>query len=273
MRDLRGKNAILTGGSMGLGVHIARALAREGVNLALAARSADKLEAVADEVAALGVRAIAVPTDVSKAADREALVARAEAELGAIDILINNAGVEQIIAFDDETPENITRTIEVNLLATMLLTKLVLPAMLARKQGHIISMASLAGKKGAAYIASYSASKAGLIVWNSALRGELRGSGVSASVICPGYVSEVGMFARHRRRAPLMMGEPKPEQVAKATVRAIKRDLPEVIVNPLPTRLLFAINALSPRLGSAIIRQIGVVAMQRDIAQNYKGEH
>ena len=122
MRDLHGKNAILTGGSMGLGAYTARALAREGVNLALAARSADKLEAVADEVAALGVRAIAVPTDVSKAADREALVARAGAELGAIDILINNAGVEQIIAFDDETPENITRTIEVNLLATMLLT-------------------------------------------------------------------------------------------------------------------------------------------------------
>ncbi|MBL8046845.1 MAG: SDR family NAD(P)-dependent oxidoreductase, partial [Anaerolineales bacterium] len=100
---LRGANALLTGGSQGLGALTARALAQAGVNLALTARSADKLQAVAEEAKRFGVQAVAIPADVTVAADRERLVREAEAALGQIDILINNAGLEPIGRFVSRT--------------------------------------------------------------------------------------------------------------------------------------------------------------------------
>ncbi len=182
MKELRGKNALLTGGSRGIGLFIGRALAAEGVNLALAARSADPLRRAARELSAMGVRAMALPADVTDESSRRVLIERTEAELGSIDLLVNNAGIDQWILFARQKQEDIRRIIEVNLLAPLFLTRLVLPGMLERGRGHIVTISSLGGKKGAPYEASYAASKAGLIEWTNALRLELEGSGVGASV-------------------------------------------------------------------------------------------
>ncbi len=98
MRNLKGRTAIVTGASKGIGVYVAQALAKEGMNLALAARSADALKEVRDGVERLGVRAIAVPTDVGERAALQSLVEQAESEFGAIDVLVNNGGIELTLA-------------------------------------------------------------------------------------------------------------------------------------------------------------------------------
>ena len=151
MENLRGANAIVTGASRGIGVYIARALAKEGVNLALAARSTTELETVRAEMEALGVRAIAIQCDVAKAADRAELVRRTDAELGSIDILINNAGIERVARFDEALESDILDTLTINLEAPMLLTRAIVPGMLARNRGHVVNIASGAGKVGVAY--------------------------------------------------------------------------------------------------------------------------
>ena len=107
MEDLKGKNAVLTGGSRGIGPYIARALASEGVNLVIAARSADKLKSVAGELAKLGTRVIAIPTDITDESQRVVLLKRAAAELGQIDILVNNAGVVHYAQFSGQESERL----------------------------------------------------------------------------------------------------------------------------------------------------------------------
>ncbi len=146
MKDMRGTTAVVTGASRGIGVHIARALVREGVNLSLAARSEEELEVVRKEMASLGVKAIATRCDVTSAEDRATLIDRTQAELGPIDILINNAGIETVSRFHEAEEDDLVRTLEVNLVAAMLLTRAVLAGMLDRQRGHIVNIASGAGQ-------------------------------------------------------------------------------------------------------------------------------
>src|SRR5262245_1651324 len=130
MKDLRGRVALITGGSRGIGPCVARALAEQGVHLALAARTAAPLQAVARELATLGVRTLAVTCDITDRRARAALVAQVEAELGPIDILVHSAGVEECVRFADQDPENVARILETNLAAPLLLSRLVLPRMI-----------------------------------------------------------------------------------------------------------------------------------------------
>ncbi len=263
MKDLRGAVALLTGASRGIGPHIARALARQGVDLALVARSRPDLERVATEIRALGVRAAVVPADVGNPGACERIVASVEEALGPVDLLVNDAGLETVGAFVSLPTEAILETVAVNLVAAMLLSRAVLPGMVARRRGHVVNVGSIAGKKGAPYEALYSATKAGLIEWTGAMRLELDGTGVSLSVICPGLVTGEGMFARFGIPAHRTIGSCTPHQVADAVVDAIRRDRPEVIVNSVPLRPLLAIAALSPRLGAWLPKALGVTAFQR----------
>ena len=263
MKNLRGRNAIVTGGSRGLGPYIARNLADEGVNIALSARSAELLETVARELSGKGARVIAVPADITVGADRKALVQRAEAELGQVDVLINNAGILHVAEFARQEESEVARTIETNLTGPMLLTREVLPGMLRRASGHVVNISSLAGKRGVPYEAAYAASKAGLIEWSNALRMELEDTGVDVSVLCPVYVSDTGMFAVHGLPAPRLAGSVSAEQVAKAVVRALRTNPQEMLVRPGPTRPLYAMNALWPGFGSRLLKLMGVKDLQR----------
>ncbi len=258
MEDIRRKNAILTGGSKGIGPIIAETLAEEGVNLALAARSENKLREVTDKVKSLGVRAISVPADVTDEDSLKNLVSKTLKEFGSIDILVNNAGIEWVSRYTALSTEHIKRIITTNLMGPMVLTRFVLPHMLERGSGHVVTMSSLGGKKGSPYSATYAATKAGLIAWTSSIRTELRGSGVSASVICPTFISDVGMFAVYNKKAPWMVGEVKPDKVAMAVVKAIKNDIQEILVTPGPARLFLMIDALCPGIISSILRLTGV---------------
>jgi short-subunit dehydrogenase len=263
--SLAGRTALVTGASRGLGVLIARALAAEGAHVALAARTAEPLEALARELAAAGARAVAIPTDVSTAEGRERLLERAESELGALDILVNNAGVEYGGAFHQQDPDAVRAILATNLEGPMLLTRLALARMLPRRRGHVVNVASLAGKLGLPWASVYGASKAGLIAWSRALRAELVGTGVRVSVVSPGYVSETGMFAVHGQRAHWLTGESPPAAVARGVLRALAADDFEVIVNPKPMGPLLALHALMPGVVERVLRRAGFYEYARRV--------
>jgi short-subunit dehydrogenase len=261
---LKGRTAILTGASYGFGPYIARALAREGVSVALAARSADWLAGVAEELSSMAAKAVVVPVDLRDARAREALVARAEAELGPIDILVNNAGVHYGGRLHVRTPAHIDAVIETNLTAPIALTHRVLPTMLRRGTGHIVQIASLAGKVALPYFSLYSATKHGLVGFTHALQAELHGTGVHASVVCPGFVEGEGMWARLGRPVHVAFGLSKPEAVAAAVVAALKHEPVETIVNPLPVRPVIAAWALAPGFASSLFRAIRIDRFMRE---------
>ena len=266
MEDLRGKNAVVTGASHGVGVHIARALASEGVHLVLAARSAEQLAGVAEEIRQLGVRAVDVPADVTRAADRAAIVAAAEQHLGPIDILVNNAAIIEWSRFEQEEPGDIGLIIETNLLAPLLLTRLVLPAMVERRSGHIVNHGSLAGKIAIPFEATYDASKGGLHQWSMALRQELEGTGVGVTSILPSYITEVGQAADHGVLPPRSSGPVSPERVASAVIEAIRDDPPQIIVRSTPTRPLLALGELFPGFAARLMKSMGMDGLHRGLA-------
>ena len=267
MRDLTGRLAIVTGASGGIGVFVAKALASKGMNIVLAARSESALENVAADIRRMGIKAIAVPADVANHADREQLVSRALSEFGRIDVLVNNAGIETYCPFAELPLEEIQRTIDVNLTAAIVLARMVLPGMLAAGAGHIVNMSSTAGKHGPAYGAAYGASKAGLISLTETLRAEFKGQGVSASVICPGFTHNGGIYERMKaatgKGTPPQMGATSAVKVASAVVKAIQMDQAEVLVNWPPMRPVFVLAELWPKVGEWLIRKSSVRFLKR----------
>lgn len=263
MESLNGKIVLLTGGSRGIGPIVAEALARRGAIIALTARSKSGLDEVANRLKGIGIETLVVSTDLEDQSQREKLVSAVLNQFGKIDILVNNAGLETEGAYAELPWSSIQTTIEVNLVAPMALTRLVLPGMLERKSGHIVNVASIAAKSGAPYAATYSGTKAGLAEWSRALRLELSGTGVRFSTIFPGYVREVGMFAKFGVQSPWIVGSCAPSQVARAVVVAVEKGKPELIINSRPLRYSFMLNELSPSMGDWLMRISGVAAFQR----------
>ena len=251
----------MTGASGGLGVYITHALAEAGCNLVLNAYPGVELEPLKQAVAKNGRKAVALALDLREQAQRVQLLERARQEFGGIDILVNNAGVELSSQYHELPEQWLNDILAVNLEAPMHLSWLVLPEMVKRGSGHIANVSSLAGKAGPGYQEPYAATKAGLVAFTQSLRATYHGTGVSASVICPGFI-EAGIYARLKQEtgcsAPWTLGTSAPEPVARAVVRAIRKDLPEVIINALPVRPLFAFIALFPRGGEWLVRQLGV---------------
>lgn len=189
MRDSFRDNAvIITGASSGIGRELALQLADQGARLALAARSADALEAVADECRARGARAAGLPTDVADPAQCRALIDRAIAEFGRLDTLINNAGISVVAKFADLPDlalfEGVMR---VNFMGAVACTHCALPHLKAA-QGRIVVVNSLSGRFATPRSSAYCASKHALTGFFDALRSELHKSGVSVTVIYPSYV-------------------------------------------------------------------------------------
>ena len=261
--ELKGRNVLLTGGSYGIGPVIAESLINCGAKVAITARSETALNQVASELSDSGSSILTVPCDLRDQTQRVDLIHRVLQEFGNIDILINNAGLETEGAYDELPWTAIQETVEVNLLAPMALTRLILPDMLKNKAGHIINIASIASKSGAPYAAVYSGTKAGLAEWTRGLRLELEGTGIRFSTIFPGYIRDVGMFARFGLKSPWIIGSCSPDQVAKAVKNAIKKGRKEKIVNSRPLRYSFIINELSPVIGDWLMRVSGAVAFQR----------
>jgi len=219
---LSNRIALITGGGRGIGRAIALAFAREGASVAVAARTAEQVEHVAQEIETKGIRALALVCDVSDRASVEKLFVDARAGFGRDpDILVNNAGMAEsapLLKTDDELWH---RLLAVNLSGTFYCTRAALPAMLANGWGRIINVASIAGKTGAPYIAAYAASKHGVLGLTRSLALELASKGITANAICPGYV-DTDMTTRGIENITKKTGRP-----AEEALDAIKKMSPQ----------------------------------------------
>ncbi|HEY1020026.1 MAG TPA: 3-ketoacyl-ACP reductase [Sediminibacterium sp.] len=188
MQSLQNKTALITGAGKGIGRAVALALANEGVQIGLVARTEKDLQAVAAEVTALGVKAAIAMADVSDINSVNAAVAKIRQELGAIDILINNAGTAAFGKFLELTPEQWENQIKVNLFGVYYVTRAVLPEMIERQTGDIINVSSTAGLKGAPVTSAYSASKFGLMGLTDSLMQEVRKHNIRVTALTPSTV-------------------------------------------------------------------------------------
>jgi short-subunit dehydrogenase len=188
---LAGARVVVTGASRGIGAQLASKLAAKGARVALVARSHD---AIAKLAADLG--GDAYPADLADASTLEPLVRAIETD-GAIDVLVNNAGVDLTGALTELEPDRIQELIAINLVAPMLLSRAVIPAMRARGNGHIMNVSSLAGTNALPGLAPYSTSKAGLSHFTAALRAECKGTGITTTLAVIGPVESTMMQSLH----------------------------------------------------------------------------
>lgn len=185
---LEGKTALITGAGRGIGRGIALAFAREGARIAAVARTPGELEKTVHLVCEAGGEAAAFPCDVADAVAVRHTVQAATARFGAIDLLVNNAGVAVFKPFHELTPEDWNKTIDVNLNGVFHTVQAVLPGMMARRQGRIINISSVAGLKPLLHQSAYCASKHALNGLTLVLAMELKEHGIGVHAICPGGV-------------------------------------------------------------------------------------
>ncbi len=186
--NLEGRGAVVTGGGRGIGAAVSRSLAEAGARVVVAARSAGEIEAVATALRSGGVDAWAVQVDVAEPDSVSALFERAREHLGEVDILVNNAGIATAAPTVRLTLADWNRLMAVNATGTFLSTQAVLAAMIDRGWGRIINVASVAGLRGASYIAGYAASKHAVIGFTRSVAAEVARAGVTVNAVCPGYV-------------------------------------------------------------------------------------
>jgi short-subunit dehydrogenase len=215
------------------------------------------------------VKSAAVPADLSDLSQVDTLVDGVESALGPVDVLVNNAGVEAIGAFTTYTREELTSMVDVNLTAPLLLTHRLTPGMLKRGRGHVVFIASVAGKVGPAFNEPYAATKAGLVGLTQSLRAEYMHAPVGFSVVCPGFIAGDGMYARmaeQGHRSNRMMGETTTDKVAKAVVRAIRDNRAEILESGVPIRPLLALAQLAPGLVERVAPRFGLTDLFRGVA-------
>jgi 3-oxoacyl-[acyl-carrier protein] reductase len=188
MGRLAGKKCLVTGGARGIGRGIASAFAREGASVAILDRDGDTLAATVEEIKAIAPLAAGFVAEVSDEASVTAAIRAADAALGGIDVLVNNAGVMSYATVETMPVDMWDRMIAINLRSVFLCSRLVIPGMKARGWGRIISLSSQLAHKGALELAHYAAAKAGVIGFTRALAREVSRSGITVNAICPGPI-------------------------------------------------------------------------------------
>jgi short-subunit dehydrogenase len=257
--DLQGRRVLLTGASGGIGNTIARTLHRHGATVILSGRRADALETLRNE---LGEGAEVVQADLASAAEVDALLERA----GQVDVLVANAALPASGRLDSFSPEELDRSIQVNLHAPMRLARGLVPGMAERGSGHLVFISSMAGKVANGGGSVYSATKFGLRGFSGGLRDELRGSGVGVTTVFPTFISDAGLFAETGLKLPPGVGTRSPQQVADAVIRGIERDRGEIDVAPFPVRASAWLAGIAPGAVAGMARKLGSADMAERLA-------
>ena len=260
--QLETSTALVTGATGGIGQAIVRALHGRGAAVIASGRKREVLERIAGELD----RVEPLVADLSDAAQVRALV-----EGRRIDVLVANAALPASGRLDSFSAEEIDRALDVNLRAPMQLARALAPHMVERGAGHLVFISSLSGKMASAGASVYNATKFGLRGFGFALNEELRGTGVGATTVFPGFIREAGMFADSKAELPRGVGTRTPDDVARAVLAGIDKRRAEVDVAPFSLASGARIFGVAPGLVAAINRRLGsdplaeaIAAGQRD---------
>lgn len=260
------KVAIVTGGSSGLGKAIALCLARNGANVVIAARNADKLTAIATESTHTSANITAVPTDVTQQDQVDALLAATIDKFARLDVLVNSVGRSSRGEAISTTLDEFQELWELNFLSLVRCSQAAMPHLIATK-GHLVNIGSLACKVSSRYLGAYPSSKFPVAAYSQQLRLELGPQGVHVLLVCPGPIARDDAGSRYndltkglpasaqKPGAGVKIREIQPEFLAKKILRACQHRRRELVI-PAKARLLFALSQLWPSGGDWIIRRM-----------------
>ncbi|MDQ6742340.1 MAG: SDR family oxidoreductase [Candidatus Dormibacteraeota bacterium] len=265
---LEGQVAVVTGGSRGLGLLVARELARQGCRVAICARHSDELEKAARILRTEGLEALTVPCDVSDRAQVEEMVRRVTDELGPVDVLVNNAGIIQVGPLEAMDEADFRRSMDVMYWGVVHPTLAVLPEMRRRRRGRLVNVTSIGGKIAVPHLLPYSAAKFAAVGFSEGLRAELQGSGVMVTTVVPGLMrtgSHLNAEFKGKTRdeftwfslgATLPLISMDAERAAGRIVTATRRGEPEVILS-LPATLAVRVHGFLPGLVTDLLGAVG----------------
>jgi NAD(P)-dependent dehydrogenase (short-subunit alcohol dehydrogenase family) len=262
--NLQGRTVLITGGSRGLGLALARRMADEGARLAICGPDPESLERARASIAKLGAEVMAVPADVTDPASVEELIEAVRQRLGPIDVLINNAGVIEVGPAVTTSVADYENAMAINFWGMLYPTLALLPEMRARRSGRIVNITSIGGKLGLPHFLPYSASKFAAVGFSQGLRAELAADGIKVVTVCPGLTrtgSPRNAIFRGRHRSEyawFSISDPLPglsmsaEKAARRIVAACRRGDAEVLF-PLPARVAAVVNAVAPGLTARVL--------------------
>lgn len=245
-----GKRVLLTGAAGGLGEITAKALAEAGATLILSSRNEQKLKEIAASLP--GGPHEVVAADLLQPGAPEDVVARA----GRIDLLVANAGRPGGWALDDTAAEDVAAAVRVNYESPIQMAKAVIPGMKKQGSGQIVLISSMAGKFALPESTMYSSTKAGLRAFGWALRPELARDNISVTVVAPGFIGEVGMFAKRGSKAPPLVGVISPQRYTKTLLAGIEKGKGEIAIASPQMRLLAQLSVFMPGVFARAFRRM-----------------
>jgi NAD(P)-dependent dehydrogenase (short-subunit alcohol dehydrogenase family) len=271
-QNLAGQTALITGGSRGLGFILARELLKEGCRVAICARDAEELERAKIDLVCRGGEVLAVPCDVSQKAQVKEMIALVTERFGAVDILINNAGIISVAPIQNTTIDDFERAHEVIFWGILYPTLALLPQMLARRSGRIVNITSIGGKVSVPHLLPYGTAKFAAVGFSEGLRAEVANSGVSVTTIVPGLMRTGSYFhalfgGRHRKEYTwFSLGSTLPlitidaERAARQIIKAAKRR-EAVRILSIPAQILARLHGLFPGLTTRLVGQASALLL------------
>jgi short-subunit dehydrogenase len=262
--NFRGKTTLITGGSRGLGLLLARQLIADGARVAICARDFEELDRAVQDLAHYGGNALAIPCDLTDEARVNEMVAVVEQRLGPIDLLVNNAGNIIVGPIDTMRSEDFEASMDVNFYGALFTTLAVLPSMRRRGRGRIVNIASIGGKLSVPHLLPYCASKFALVGFSEGLRSELAGTGISVTTVCPGLMrtgsarqalfkgsvrEEHAWFSASSSLPGITMSA---ERAARQILEAAARGDSEVTLS-LPAKMIRLVHGIAPGLTSDVL--------------------
>jgi short-subunit dehydrogenase len=257
--DPRGRVAVVTGASSGIGLAVARRLAESGARVVLGARRADRLQDAVQQIRGAGGRAEAVAMDVTSEDGMAQLVSTAQSAFGGLDIMVCNAGFGYYGTVEETPPDVMRRMMDVNFMGTYLAARAALPVFRRQGAGHLMIVSSIVGRRGIAAMSGYSATKAAQVGFAESLRTEFAGTAIEVSVVFPVSTETEFRSAMHRDYGHSIAGlgpKQSADGVARAMVDGMRRSQVEIYPHAA-SRGLTVLNAVAPRFTDRLVRKYG----------------